>query len=326
MGVKRGVPFGKASKEKKNKPEPEEQAVPELEIELEEELDDEELSEVYGLFSKLQEERDSRIARGLVHECDRLLRARDEKGEVLPPRFHVAYAGALLTLCDPSNTETESEGLEKAGLERLDTGIEQLNEDLFSAGIAAQELVQFLHTRSENGKLADTHVPLVNKTVELLAKGIDTEIAKAAFQFIQLKDEIDELEQTRQVVNILDKHAESSDLVTKSWAHRGLGSHLLNESAQADTTADDANKVSKKTVENAIEHLQKGLHESSSQSYVLLAEAQLQLAGLLEEMEEDNADKEVEEIYADALRNLKKAQLLGHEGLRDVIESLEEDE
>lgn len=321
MGVKRGVPFGKASKEKRSKPEAEEEAQPELEIELDETVADEELAEVFGLFAKLQEQRDPRVARGLVHECDRLLRERDSKGETLPPLFHVAYASALLRLSDPTVSEEEAEGLQRAGLERLDTGIDALGDDLAVAGIAAQELVQFLHTQVENAKLSPASATLVDKVVALLKRGVHAEIAKAAFQFVQLTDELEDLEQTPEVVKVLEAHAAAEqDETARLWAHRGLGSQLLNDAARADSAAEEAGKVPREILDTAIEHLRQGVSETDAQSHVLLAEALLQLGGVLEE---ETEDADVSEVYAEALRHLKKAQLLGHEDLREVIESLE---
>lgn len=325
MGIKRAA-FGKASKEKRTKPQTEEEVKPEIEIEIDGDVDDEELSEVYGLFAKLQSERDPKIARGLIHECDRLLRERDEKDLTLPSKFHVVYAGSLLSLADPAIIDNQADEFRAAGLERIAIGLESLEEDTESAivsGIAAQEIIQFLHTQIEEGKVKTESKSWLSKAVDLIkSKTVNSEIAKAAFKFVQLLEDLNPVDETDDVIDVLKTHKESDDDATKSWANCALGTFYLNKAAQSDSSAESVDDINKDILNQAITHLRDGLNDENTQSFVMLAEGLLQLAGVIEE--EEDSTEDVGEVYSEALRHLKKAQLLGHEDLREIIESLEE--
>lgn len=337
--------LGKVSKSKKTKvedtkpenstPEPE----PEVHIELQDE-EDEELAEVYGLYSKLKADRDPRLARGLVHESNELLRSRDEKNKELPAMFHVVYAGGLLTLA------TEDKSFAEAAFERLNTGLSAAGpKDTDVIGIAVFELIQYAHTQvdlDKKAKLSKNGSKAFNQAIDLLTEyksSDDVELARAVALLVGL------LEDTQLEVDlpILKSFEKSSDPESKRLGNKCLGQLLVNklepklellggEESEEDEDEDDDEEDNdednddkkpevdpklvaeiKDELEKAIKYLKHATSDLDPDTYVILAETYLSL-------DEVDEDKDYNE---EALKLLKKARMLGVEDLQDTIDSLE---
>lgn len=339
--------LGKVSKSKKTKvedtkpedsgPEPE----PELHIDLQDE-EDEELAEVYGLYSKLKADRDPRIARGLVHESNELLRSRDEKNKELPAMFHVAYAGGLFTLA------TEDKSFADAAFERLDAGLAIASSDSTDVfGVAVFELVQYAHTQVDHdkkAKLSKNGLKAFNQAIDLLTKyksSDDVELARAVALLVGL------LEDTHLEVDlpILESFTNSADPESKRLGNKCLGQLLVNklepklalfegEESDEDEDEDESDDEEdskdenddkkpdvdpklvaevKEELEKAIDYLKYATSDLDPDTYVILAETYLSL-------DEVDEDKDYNE---EALKLLKKARMLGVEDLQEMIDSLE---
>jgi len=323
--AKRPTGFGKASKEKKLKhEEPPAENSAELNIELTGDVDDEELAEVYGLYTKLQEERDPKIARGLIHECDQMLRTRDSQNQGLPDKFHVVYGGALLTLADPAHEE-EHKQFRDVGVERINVGLTSANEE--TVALAVRELLQYVHTQVQNGELTSAGQKILKHAISLLKKRQarpHIELGRAAVSLLQILDDMNaaELDGAAQVAfDVLNAQIAANDAETKRWGHKGLGQYFLNLAAPAleEEDPEDTGEL-KEQIKNAVSHLKHALSDSDQETYVMLAETLLELAGLTE------VEDEEEKLYAEALKHLKKARLLGNDGLNEVIDSLESGE
>lgn len=330
MAAKRPAGFGKASKIKKQKQPSEEEA--ELHIELLPEIDDEELAEIYGLYGKLQEERDPRIARGIVHECNQLLRSRDEQNKMMPPKFHIVYGGALLTLAQPDLSKEEHRGFRDAGVERLNKGIES-NEDEI-VGLASLELIYFVHTQisEKKAELSNPGRKLLDYAVNLLdrrATNKNIELARAAHRLLLLSDELKNEKYAIEVAHkVLASQVASSDKTTQNWAHKGLGHYYMilagpsinksqdEENGLSSLTETESNQL-KQHLASALDHLRLGVTDEDQESHVMLAETLLQWTEFMED-EKDEAD-----VYQEALKHLKMARMLGNDGLNEIIDCIE---
>lgn len=334
MVAKRPAGFGKATKVKKQKqPSPEEEA--ELHIDLLPDVDDEELAEIYGLYGKLQEERDPRIARGIVHECDQLLRARDEQNRGLPPKFHIVYGGALLTLADPSLSKEEHKEFRDAGVARLNKGIESNEDEVF--GLASLELIQFAHTQINEKKagLSTAGRKLLDYAVNLLKlRGTkqNKELGRAAHRLLLLSDELKDEQTAIDIAHkVLTSQVASNDNATKAWGHKGLGYYYMmlaaplvdamqDEEEGLSSLNEEASHRLKQNLASALGHLRQGVFDEDQESHVMLAETLLQWAEFVENEEEEK------DVYEEALKHLKKARMLGNEGLNEIIDSIENPE
>lgn len=98
-----------------------------LNIAVDETTDDNDLAEIYGLYNEFEKssKANPKMALGLVHECDSLLRERKK----LPAKFHFVYGSALLTISsfqDDDAGEGESPGdFIEAAIDRLDVGLSE---------------------------------------------------------------------------------------------------------------------------------------------------------------------------------------------------------
>lgn len=98
-----------------------------LNIAVDETTDDNDLAEIYGLYNEFEKssKANPKMALGLVHECDSLLRERKK----LPAKFHFVYGSALLTISsfqDDEAGEGESPGdFIEAAIDRLDVGLSE---------------------------------------------------------------------------------------------------------------------------------------------------------------------------------------------------------
>lgn len=360
---KRPLGLAKAAKLKKTKTETPEsaQATPdpipdqkdaELQVEVEESEADEDLAELYGLFKTFDEgPKDSpKLAQGIVHESDRLLRERKD----LAGKFHLAYGLALLNLAqfadeneEPSSAQSSAAFIQ-AAIDRLEAGLdsEKDNADLQAAKALAlvEQIDDKLRTVKAKKRVA-TAIESAEQIKEALkmAEASTTasrRLAEAVRALLEFGDslgslgneELDALES-----EILEWSAAKCKILLASdspsvqtMANNALGQYHLslatpllaefeNEDDDAEVDLDSKNaKKARKELSTAIEYLKKGVSEVDPQSYVQTAEALISLGNLRE-----NDSKEQQADYAQAVKLLKKAQRAGAGSFHDLIESLE---
>lgn len=358
--AKRPLGLAKAAKLKKSRTEtpegtPEhtqEQKDAQLQVEVEESEPDEDLAELYGLFRTFDEGvKDSpKLAQGIVHESDRLLR----KNEKLAPKFHLAYGLALLNLAQFADEDKEPDSPESAGafiqaaIDRLDSGldVEKDHADLSAAkALALVEQVDDKLRNCKSKKLVSTakdSVAQIKQAMELTnlsntATRRHAEAVRALLEFADSlgslnDDELDNFE-TEILEWSVDKCKillDSGDVNVQRMANNALGQYHLSfatpllaefenedEDFEPDLNSKNAKKA-RKALSAAIEYLEKGVSDIDPQSYVQTAEALISLGNLRE-----NESAEQQADYAKAVKLLKKAQRTGAGSFHDLIESLE---
>ncbi|PRT57016.1 Enhancer of translation termination 1 [Wickerhamiella sorbophila] len=358
--AKRPLGLAKAAKLKKAKtetpegtPEPtQEQKDAQLQVEVEESEPDEDLAELYGLFKTFDDGvKDSpKLAQGIVHESDRLLR----KNEKLAPRFHLAYGLALLNLAqfadeneEPGSTDSAAAFIQ-AAIERLDSGldIEENQADLSAAKALAlvEQIDDKLRTCKSKKRVstAKESIPQIKEAMKLadLSNAATRRLAEAVRALLEFGDSLGSLNNDKLddfEAEILEWSAgkckillDSEDVNVQRMANNTLGQYHLSlatsllgefeqedEDFEPDLSSKNAKKA-RKSLTTAIEYLEKGVSDTDPQSYVQTAEALISLGNLREnESAEQRAD------YSKAVKLLKKAQRTGAGSFHDLIDSLE---
>lgn len=329
---------------------------PSLEVDLDSEPEiDEELAELYGLFSKMESiENDNdvqKLSRGIIHEADAILRSRKD----LPARFHLVYGLALLAQSKyqdvPRDDANSSAAFIKAALERLDTGLEVEK----MAGLCAAKalaLVEQLDNEMRNSgpdRCLETFVNgkhLIEQAQTLAgeaASAPDEVLTRALESITGFAASLDSLEQTEEVKDTRKRVfqwipsqwkglLDAGDNALQSRAKKGLGEYYLAIAAPLldqiedvkdnEDAGDDGNDAvveqAKAALTSAIGYLDDTLSKTKPESYVEAAEAHISLGNLLE-----NDSPEQQKCYSRAVRLLKKAQHLGAGSFQDLIETLE---
>lgn len=344
---KRPLGLGQAAKLKKKKTEsqdtnkevkentPAEEATPNIEIELPEDTTaDEELAEIYGLFNKLHTDDDPqeqlKLARGIVHEADSLLRAREQ----LPAKGHVVYGAALLAIAAFQNEDSKEkpEDFRKVGLERMDIGLE--NADTGVKALAALSLIEDADNQmaaaSDKKKAVGDVLKSIDKAVSLLA-GSDGSQVEALNRLLEFAGSLDTLNHAKAQEFMEFCHPRLTQLAkittdkTQRLAHKGLGFYELSKSTPVleriedeEEPSDDEIDIAAEALSSAVAHFEAALEESDPDSYVRLGETLLNLGNL-----QENESEQQDATYAKAVKNIKTAKLLGADGLDELIEDLE---
>ncbi|KAK9474916.1 negative regulator of Ofd1/Enhancer of translation termination 1 [Dipodascopsis tothii] len=350
MGAKR-APQGlsKASKRSKTeKVEPEEAT-----IELPDGIDPED--EVGAMAALLdtyrQSDRDSpKVLHAVVHEADRILR-NSTAPEALPAQFHQTYSAALLYLsafAKKKNDKTEGpEDFIAAAIERASLGLEHHTGHVglllarAEANIAGVER----KTRSAKAKSIEAAIPYYRAARE------DYEAAASAAGDARgplvdvLRRFSKVLETTVDAPYFLQKVPESYDWLEGAWKAeqakdaspalaRALGELYLARAqpfvAQVEAEYDEegsddddddepeseAAQEAQRWLTLALEQLQRAEADAAGEYLAVVAEAQISLANLKDEGDEQTA------LYAAAVERLTRAQELGAGDYSEMISEL----
>lgn len=380
--AKRPLGLNKANKSKKKKLEGAEKAEKAVAKEISPEIDDsaepapaitldadeeDDMGQLESLYKNwTSSDRDSpRLLHGVIHECDSLLQK--AKGEGLPARFHEIYAASLLDLAGFADKKkpvkkkkVKSEDVAPetadmfvdAGLERVETGLEQFPEDAGLLFVKSRALKQDIDEKMSAVSKEDrkaTAKKMISQLNEILAvfklaqkhaSTVTPEQLDVVEELIELSGALESVVQQSDVAETTlvaceqlynEILASEKDDKTVKKAHRGVGTckmiiadSLLDLLGDEDDDEEEENadtvKLAKKNLKAAIEHFQKAETEDDGEFMVTVAETMIQYGNLFE-----TESDEQKQWYGEAVKRLRQAQRMGVGKYDDMILELEDD-
>ncbi|KAG7882725.1 hypothetical protein KL938_003148 [Ogataea parapolymorpha] len=352
MAPKRPLGFGKSSKAKKSKTEPEPEEAPvtnELTVELPQEVDaDDPLRQLEGLWlTWIRSDKDNElILNGIVHECDRLLRNCKQNGGdediELTPLFYAIYGRSLAGLAQfnvEDNQTSVTEYFDNA-IERIEDGMDKFPGEEVLLFAKAQiimdriplEYISQMNVESTKTKFPDI-VEMLDEATRLLELGTKTAESKENCTIFNGSTVLDILDSLDDLLDIVDNFGRSYEEGLDSDAEESDEEEILPETQLSSShplyeirNTDQYNIFWREAMKESLRLLDKNekpdaairrkLVKKLGQSYLMEAEEPISIFTTLE-YDSDAEGQEINGVSATAAKQV--AQKL----VRTAIEYLE---
>ncbi|KAG7754099.1 hypothetical protein KL911_002575 [Ogataea haglerorum] len=352
MAPKRPLGFGKSSKAKKSKTEPDPEEAPvtnELTVELPQEVDaNDPLHQLEGLWlTWLMSDRDSElILNGIVHECDRLLRNCKQNGGAedieLTPSFYAIYGRSLAGLAQFNTEDSETSVAEyfENALERIENGMDKFPGEEVLLFAKAQiimdriplEYISQMDLESSKKKFPNI-VEMLDEATRLLELGTKTAESKENYAIFNGSTVLDILDSLDDLLDIVDNFGRSYDEGLDSDAEGAEEEEILPDTQLSSThplyeikNTDKYNVFWRQAMQKSLSILDKNekpdtairrkLARKLGQSYLMEAEEPISIFTTLE-YDSDAEEQEINGVSAaDAKQSAQKL-------VRTAIEYLE---
>ncbi|KAG7784026.1 hypothetical protein KL910_002551 [Ogataea haglerorum] len=352
MAPKRPLGFGKSSKAKKSKTEPDPEEAPvtnELTVELPQEVDaNDPLHQLEGLWlTWLRSDRDSElILNGIVHECDRLLRNCKQNGGAedieLTPSFYAIYGRSLAGLAQFNTEDSETSVAEyfENALERIENGMDKFPGEEVLLFAKAQiimdriplEYISQMDLESSKKKFPNI-VEMLDEATRLLELGTKTAESKENYAIFNGSTVLDILDSLDDLLDIVDNFGRSYDEGLDSDAEGAEEEDILPDTQLSSThplyeikNTDKYNVFWRQAMQKSLSILDKNekpdtairrkLARKLGQSYLMEAEEPISIFTTLE-YDSDAEEQEINGVSAaDAKQSAQKL-------VRTAIEYLE---
>lgn len=353
MTVKRKLGLSKVNKKPKIESSVE---ATELTVELPEVVDENDgIGQIQGLWDKYKQEPNELIINGIIHECDRMLRANESVNDL----FYCYYGMALNELSKFQTGETQEPIIDEA-LERVEDGLEKfpnsINLFFTKAKIGLTKVINDVGNIKRSKRIQE---PLrktlveARKYLDCYERGVVQSDEQKNYEFYN-DQTYEVLELFDHYLEIIEEHIEIEDELNRWWrdqnlkfveyskdndklyrkVNKNLGVSYLQEAEEPlniytmlmydedfegdninGITQDEAQKKAIELYEVAIKYLKQNWDDEDPETWVGVAEAMIGLGNLYAGKQQEDCYKEAEEI-------LVRANNVSNGKYKEVLENL----